>query len=127
MEQENEDLRVLSVIHVVIGWLAVVFGAIPPVFVLLVTMVRRDFEALRVAPELFTRGEMVLGLMLGAALWIYAILLNRAGHSIMERRHRKFILAVNVASLLFAPFGTVVGLLTFATLAKPEVKALFHD
>jgi hypothetical protein len=125
VDPQNEDLRVLSVIHFVISWLAAIFGCIPPVFVVLVSWVRKDFEQIRAAPEVFNHTQMVLGLLLGAALWTYAFSLNRAGHFIVQRRHRAFILAVNVGSLLFLPFGTVVGLLTFATMAKPEVKSLF--
>ncbi len=80
---------------------------------------RAEGERMLAAVPLGCSGLVLLaGLALGAALAL-------AGRCLMTARRRGFCRAVAACSLLFAPFGTALGAYTLATLARPEVAALF--
>lgn len=64
------------------------------------------------------------GLLLGG--WTYAATAIYAGRCLARRRKHTFILVLAVVSCLFAPFGTILGVLTIILLVQPEVKALFE-
>ncbi|HEX4965635.1 MAG TPA: hypothetical protein VF173_32795 [Thermoanaerobaculia bacterium] len=128
MNQDAEQLQVLSVFHYVVAGLVALFACIPIIHLGLgLAMVTGygDF-----AHE--DRGLAVVGsflVVVGAVFillgWTFAVCLALAGRWLQQRRHYTFCLVVAAFSCTFMPFGTVLGVFTILVLMRPSVKTLF--
>jgi hypothetical protein len=131
MNQDQEQLRLLSVFHYVCAGLAVVFASFFIIYVVmgLVMALRPDaFGPAKDQPPPFLGW---LFFMIGAGLvsmgWIFAGLLAWAGRCLGRRRHYTFCLVMAGFACFFMPFGTVLGVFTIIVLVRPSVKALFES
>jgi hypothetical protein len=68
---------------------------------------------------------LVTGLAWVLAAFAYVLLLITSARAIRLRRRYKLVVATNVLSLLFVPFGTALGLVTLVALRDEEILLAF--
>ncbi|MFZ2644058.1 MAG: hypothetical protein WA117_23910 [Verrucomicrobiia bacterium] len=127
--KDEEQLKLLSVFHYVVGGLAGLF-ALFPVLHLIVGLF------LVFAPVKFddnggwspaTVGRLIV---IGAATitilgCVFAAFVLTAGRFIAKRKHYMFCFVVGAVECVFLPFGTVLGVFTIIVLMRESVKNLF--
>jgi hypothetical protein len=130
MTQGEEQLRLLSIFHYVVGGLAGLFALLPIVHLTFGLIMLMD-------PEAFTsHGEKPLPAFLGWLLvifasffiavgWIFAALVITTGRFLARRRHHLFCLVMAGIEYIFMPFGTVLGVFTLVVLMRDSVRQLF--
>jgi hypothetical protein len=68
---------------------------------------------------------LAIGLAWVLALFAYVLMLAASARGIRLRRRYRLVVATNLLSCLFVPFGTALGLVTLAVLRDPEVRQAF--
>lgn len=129
---DEEHLRLLSLFHYISGGITLVlatFAFIPFVIMRLVfsQMDPSQFEGPGPDPQMMVSGLFsvyigftVLGILFGAAKLVSAWVLRR-------KQWRLFSMVVAVPSLLFIPYGTILGIMTFIVLSRPSVGMLYEE
>jgi len=129
MDNDKDQLNLLSVFHYVVGGLAALFACFPIIhFVIGLAMCAGwigaddpDAAVLAVVGAFF----MVFAGLLILAGWTFAVCLIIAGRSLASRRRYTFCLVMAAIACVFMPFGTVLGVFTIIVLMRPQVKDLF--
>jgi hypothetical protein len=131
MTVDEEQLRVLSVVHYVFGGITAFLSCFPLIYILLgIGFVTGAFKAPANGPGPTPPVEFgwlfvvigALGLLLS---WAVAISLIFAGQFL--RLHKGYVFCMVVAAIqcLSVPFGTILGILTIVVLMRPTVQAMF--
>jgi hypothetical protein len=127
---DREHVRLLSIAYYVLGVFGALFACIP-----LIHLGIGSF--LMLGPGTWGRGdEAAAAFTIGAIMafaastivivgWALAALKVYAGHCLARHKNRTFCFAVAAITCLAIPYGTIVGVLTIAVLARPSVAALF--
>jgi hypothetical protein len=130
MTQDEDQLRLLSIFHYVVGGLAGLC-ALFPIFHLAFGL------ALIFAPELFQSkggpppswlGWLLVGVAAAIIVlgWIFAALVLAAGRCLAKRKLYTFCLVMGAVECLFMPFGTILGVFTIVVLLRESAKQLFE-
>jgi hypothetical protein len=131
MTQDQDQLRLLSIFHYVVGGLAGLF-ALFPMFHLVIGLL------FILAPEkLAENGDpppaflgwifVVFAAVFITIGWIFAAFVMTAGRFLAKRKHYTFCLVMAGIECMFMPFGTVLGIFTILVLMRDPVKQLFQD
>ncbi len=126
---DNEHLKLLSIVHYVVGGMAALFACIP-----IIHLILGLFFIL--APEKFGQGSQQPPAFIGwffvafASLfilvgWTLAILVLIAGRFISRRKHYMCCFVMGCVECVFMPFGTALGVFTILVLNRQSVKELF--
>jgi hypothetical protein len=127
MNDDEQYLRWLSIGHYIAAGMTALFACIPIIhltigIVLLLNPPKGD-------PDAWIPG-LVFALVGGALMlagWSLATAIFLAGRSIATRKRFTFCMVVAAISCAFAPFGTVLGVLSLIVLLRPSVRALFEQ
>ncbi len=129
MNQDSDQLRLLSIFHYIIGGLIALAACIPIIHLI--------FGFLMLSkPDVFSQGPppRILGwfFILFASVfilvgWILAGLVLWSGRCLSRRLNYNYCFAMACVVCVFLPFGTVLGILTIIVLMRPTVKGLFLD
>ena len=131
MNQDEQNLRLLSIFHYVVAGLAALFACFP-IFHLVMGLV------IVFAPQTFdSKGGEMLPPLIGwffvafAATfivmgWIFAGCVLAAGRCLAKRKHYMFCLVMAGVECVFFPFGTVLGVFTLIMLTQEPVRQLFN-
>lgn len=128
MNQDDEQLHLLSVFHYVLAGLCALFALFPLAYVGMGLAMMSGLGAdpgERFAPLFagcFLAG--MGGLFLAFAV-AYALALFLAARFLAERRRHTFCVVVAAISCTFTPLGTVLGVFTLIVLFRPSVRVLF--
>ncbi len=124
--QDLEHLKLLSIIHYIVGGLTGLFACIPIIHV--VAGIAILLGAMGDGPPaifgLFFAG---LGGLFVLAGWTLAICMILTGRNLSRQTKPTFCLVVACVECIFMPFGTVLGVFSILVLMRPSVKALFAD
>ena len=129
MSQDEEQLRLLSIFHYVVGGLAALFACFPILHLVLGIVMVFDppaFGPSKNPPPAFLGWFFIL--FAGAFIlagWTMAALIAWAGRCLQCRRNYTFCFVMACVACLFMPFGTVLGVFTIVVLLRPTVKKLF--
>ena len=127
MNQDAQNLNLLSIFHYVVGGLAALFSMFPVIHLViglsfLSGAIPTDEEpGVRFVGMIFVIIASVI-ILLGLTM---AGLIVYAGLNLGRRTKYTFCLVMAGVECLFMPFGTVLGILTIVMLMKDEVKAMF--
>ncbi len=126
MNQDDQNLNLLSLFHYIMAGLTALFACIPIIHIVLgVLMVTGQLEDGQPPPPFL--GWMFIGF--GAAFvvfgWIVAILTAIAGLRLKQRRSRVFCMVVAAIQCLNMPLGTMLGVVTLIVLSRPTVISAF--
>ena len=128
---DNEHLRVLSIVHYVLGGLHAALSCIL-IFHFILGLV------IAIAPHLFGNGPgqappTFVGLFISAFAgcfmllgWLFGGLTIYSGLCIQRRQHRTFSLVMAVVNCLSIPFGTALGIFTILVLSRESVRRLYE-
>lgn len=129
INQDEYQLRLLTIFHYVCAGLAALFACLPlfhVLFGLLMLFAPGAFEgepaeAVRIMGLIF----IVLPGLIFLLGWVFAALLAWAGHCIAQRKRYTFCLVMAGVACMLVPFGTALGIFSIIVLTRPGVKALF--
>lgn len=129
--QDTEHLRLLSIFHYILGAFVALGSCIWLIYIgigafALTSPSHFTNSHGQPMPALFGWVFIVIGALILLAGWAVAVLMILAGRFISQRRHFVACMVIAGFSCLFAPFGTVLGILTILVLNRPSVKAMFH-
>jgi len=129
MTQDEDQLKLLSVFHYVVGGIAGLVAMFPIVHVVigLMFLIRpQEFEGQNGPPPVLI-GLMfvIIPAVFILAGWILAAFVIAAGRSLAKRKHYKFCLVVAGVECIFMPLGTILDVLTIIVLMRESTKQLF--
>ena len=129
MTQDEDQLRLLSIFHYVVGGLAGFF-ALFPIFHLIVGLffifAPNKFAGKGEPPPAFIGWFFVIFAAVFIALgWVFAAFVFTAGRFLARRKHYLFCLVMAAVECIFMPFGTVLGVFTIIVLMRESVKQRF--
>jgi hypothetical protein len=129
MTRDEDQLRLLSIFHYVVGGLAGLFALMPLfhlAFGLFMILAPEKLDGRGEAPPAFI-GWMFVIIAAGfiAVGWVFAAFVLTAGRCLARRRGYRFCLVMAGIECAFMPFGTVLGVFTLIVLVRESVKKLF--
>ena len=126
MNQDIEQLKLLTIFHYVVAGMAALVACIP---------FMHFFMGLALATGALGDSDpgsrpVGFGIMAFAAFfivagWIFAALVAFAGRSLQTRRRYTYCLVMAGIECIFMPAGTVLGVFTIIVLVRDSVKTLF--
>lgn len=128
MNQDEEQLHLLSVFHYVLAGLCALFALFPLIYVAMGLTMMGGLGAEpgeRFAPLFAGCFLAGLGGLFLAFAVAYALALFLAARFLAERRRHTFCVVVAAISCTFTPLGTVLGVFTLIVLFRPSVRLLF--
>lgn len=128
MNQDEQNLKLLSIFHYVLGALSIVsctiFGLI---YIFLGVMMRNIPPGAKDAPppgvEWVIISVGVLALVAGVVIGCLQI---AVGVKLVKHQSRVFCIVIAAIECLNMPLGTILGVFTIIVLVKPSVIALFE-
>lgn len=132
--EEATYLRVLAIAHYVLGGLVALFGCFPLIHLTVGIGLLSGSSPFPThdghgPPEAFTTmmGTMfvVMAVTIIAMFWTLAGLMVAVGRSLAARKHHTFCVVIGFVEALFAPIGTVLGILTIVMLMRDSVRKSF--
>jgi hypothetical protein len=133
MDSAAENVKLLAIFHWIVAALAGLFAFLPLIYVAMGTaMLRGVFPpppASRGSPpfEAFGWVFIGIGLLFCVLCLAFAAALGFAARSYSQHRRWTYCLVVAVIACAWFPFGTMLGVFSILTLARPETKALFGE
>jgi hypothetical protein len=129
MTRDEEQLRLLSIFHYVVGGLAGLFALFPIfhlVFGLFMVYAPDKFAGHGQPPPAFVGWLFVIFAVVFITLgWIFAAFVLTTGRFLARRKHYTFCLVMGCIECVFVPFGTVLGVFAALVLVRESVKQLF--
>lgn len=127
MTNDENDLRLLSIFHYVVGGITALLACFP--FIHLAFGIAIVCGAM---PSKQPHLDAVFGwlfIIVPAAIiligWSLAAAIVVAGRRLARRTHYMFCFVVAATECIVMPFGTVLGVFTLIVLNRPAVKSLF--
>jgi len=122
MNEDQEQLKLLSIFHYVVGGMAGLFACFPIIHfgigVAILVAGKSDEAAIGGVMAAVAAILIVLG-------WVFAVFVLVAGRRLARRTNYMFCLVMGGVECIFMPFGTVLGVFTIIVLQRPSVKELF--
>lgn len=123
--RDEEQVRLLSTFHYILGALQVLVALFPGVDLILgMGIISGRFGAVA-EPSSYgwtLVGTSVVAMILGLGLSVLTIM---AGRRLAEHRAHSFCLVVAAVNCLFFPLGTILGVVTLIVLKRPAVREAF--
>lgn len=127
MNQDEQNLNLLSLFHYILGPLTMVFCSFGLIHLGLgIAMVKGAFSGDKNPPPpglgwMF----VVMGSLVVLCGWTVGILTIIAGRKLRRRKSRIYCMVIAGLECLNMPLGTALGVFTIITLVKPSVIQLF--
>lgn len=130
MSKDEGHLDLLAIFHYVVGGLAMLFGCIPIVHlvlgILILTGVLDDGRG-KPPPPVVGLIFIIMATIAILLMWTLGLFFILAGRRLKARRSYTFCFIVAAIGCVFMPFGIVLGVFTIIVLSRPTVKPLFDD
>ena len=128
MNQDEQNLKLLSVFHYVLAGLTAVFSCIFFVHVFIgIAMLTGAFDAQDAPPRVFGWIFTLLPSFMILCGWALSVLMVIAGRKLARHKSRIYCLVIAALECMNMPFGTVLGIFTIVVLMKDSVKKLFES
>jgi hypothetical protein len=126
MTQDEDHLRILSILYYVLGGLMLLGGIGPLVFVLIGAMILNGPSGGYGPPIEMAWFFIGMGSVFGVLLVALAVCSFFAGYSLSQRRNYIFCFVIACLTCLHMPLGTLLGVFTLIVLSRPTVKEMFN-
>jgi hypothetical protein len=130
MNQDLQHLRILSILYYVVGGLIALFSCFALIYLFMgVVFVAAPPSSGGGAPPPPGLGWFFIIFSSLATLigWSWAAAIMVAGWHLGRCKHYLYCLVMGCSTLLFQPFGTVLGVFTIILLIRPSVKDMFEN
>jgi hypothetical protein len=121
--RDAEHLRLLAIFHYIAGGLALFFGCIPIIHVVIGILTVAG--KLPGAPPQFGFLFIGLGTLFILIGWTMGICLILSGKFLSQRRNYMFSFVVAAISCVQVPIGTLLGIFTIIVLSRSSTKVLY--
>jgi hypothetical protein len=127
VNQDEEHLRMLSILYYIWGGLTACFSCLGVVYVVMggVFMVAASQQH-NGPPAWFGAIFSIFGVLMVLLVGAVAGLTIWTGRNLQQRKRYTLCLIVAGLSCLSVPLGTALGVFTFVVLSRPSVKQLFN-
>jgi hypothetical protein len=127
VNQDEEHLRMLSILYYIWGGLTACFSCLGVVYVVMggVFMVAASQQH-NGPPAWFGAIFSIFGVLMVLLVGAVAGLTIWTGRNLQQRKRYTLCLIVAGLSCLSVPLGTALGVFTFVVLSRPSVKELFN-
>jgi len=129
MNQDLENLRLLSIFHYILGGLFMLCGCFPVIHLTvgigLITESQRAGPGNQPPPAFVGMIFVIVALFFIGLMWTLAICMMFAAKFLTEQRRYMFCLVVACVMCLQTPLGTILGVFTIVVLQRQSVKDLF--
>jgi uncharacterized membrane protein len=126
---DNDQFRIVSIFHFVLGGFQMLFSLIGFVYLLIgVLMTSESLDAGKSVPPPEIVGWIVggIGVVLIVLFLSIGFLSIRTGINISRRKHHTFCIVMDSILCLMVPFGTIVGIFGLLLLTKQETAGEFE-
>jgi hypothetical protein len=132
---EEQQLRVLEVLHYALGGITAAFFPFGLYFLYEGWGLMHPPPEERIAyrpgqelldPVLWGAALVTLGVLWVTLCLMHGGLLAYVGRCIARRRRRLFSVVFSIFDLTYAPLGSALGIYALVVLSRPKVKAMFH-
>jgi hypothetical protein len=133
MSSTQEQLRILSIFHYVVGGLYALFGSFGLLYVGMGLMFTFAPASMSPAngqsgpPAFFGMFFAVFGGIFVLVGWGLGFLTVLSGRYINQRKKRMFSVVMGCINCAFIPFGTVLGVFDIILLGRDDVRALYGE
>lgn len=128
MNQDENNLNLLSIFHYIVGALTILGSSIFIGHIILgIAILHGVLDGQDAPPRAFGWMFIVVGAMAVLFGWALGILMIIAGMKLKKHVARTFCLVIAGIECIIIPFGTVLGVLTIVTLMKESVIKLFEQ
>jgi hypothetical protein len=129
--RDEEHLRILSILHYVMGGLAMLGGLFPLLYVffgaLMVSGAMGPPNSSNGPPAALGWALMVIGGGISLLILAFAVCLLYSGYCLYTHKHYMFSFVMACLVCLSVPLGTALGVFTIIVLVRPSVKELFEQ
>jgi hypothetical protein len=128
MTRDEQDLRMLSIFHYVVGGLSGLFALFPVIYLVigLGLIFTADKFNRNGHPPAFVGWLFVVFAVMAIILGlVIAAFILTTGRFLAWRKHYTFCLVIGCIECLLFPFGTILGVFTIMVLVRDSVKQLF--
>ena len=127
VNQDEEHLRMLSILYYIWGGLTACFSCLGVVYVIMggIFMVAASQQQ-NAPPAWFGAIFSIFGVLMVLLIGAMAGLTLWTGRNLQQRKRYTLCLIVAGVSCLSVPLGTALGVFTFVVLSRPSVKQLFN-
>ena len=127
VNQDEEHLRMLSILYYIWGGLTACFSCLGVVYVIMggIFMVAASQQQ-NGPPAWFGAIFSIFGVLMVLLIGAMGGLTLWTGRNLQQRRRYTLCLIVAGVSCLSVPLGTALGVFTFVVLSRPSVKQLFN-
>lgn len=128
MNQDEQNLNLLSIFHYILGGLTVL-GSFAFIFHVGVgiAMLNGTFDGKDAPPQVFGWMFIILGSLAIILGITFGILMIVAGNKLRNHQSRIFCLVIAGIECLNMPLGTILGIFTIITLLKESVIRMFES
>ena len=130
VDQDEEHLKLLSILHYVWGGLAacgVCFGGLYAVIGGGVMIAATQAQGQNAPPAAFGGIFFLIGCFIARLAGTVSVLTILAGRNLARRKGYTFCFIMACISCLSVPLGTALGIFTIIVLQRPAVKRLFEQ
>jgi hypothetical protein len=125
-EPKNSELEVLSIAYYVVGALSVLIAFTPLLYVIFGAAIYMGGLEMDEGPEAVPEVLGMIFALIGVVLFIvfqaFAIAVLITGRFIQKRTHYLYTFVMGCILCVFAPLGTILGVLTIVFLSKDSIK-----
>jgi hypothetical protein len=127
--RDDEQLKMLSIFHYVVGGLAALFSLFPLIYLVMglvfVLMPDQSWGKEGPPPAFLGWFFVAIGAVMITIGMVFAGFVLRTGRCLSRRKSYTFCLVMACVECIFMPFGTVLGVFTIIVLMRESVKKLF--
>lgn len=134
MEQNTENIRILSIFHYVLSGLVALISCVPIIHLTIgiVFIVLGNSNSFKTndgeeIPSFFGWIFVIIASLIILIGWTIAILIFKTGRFLSKRVNRTFCLVIAGFECIFIPYGTALGVFSLVTLTKESVRKLFDS
>ncbi|HCO94232.1 MAG TPA: hypothetical protein DIU00_09820 [Phycisphaerales bacterium] len=127
MNDDKQNLKLLSIFHYVVGAMAALFSCFPLIHIAIgFAILSGAFDGKDAPPKFLGLFFIILPGIMMLCGWTLAVCILIAGGKLARYRARMYCLVIAGLECIFMPFGTVLGVFTIVVLMKNSVKELFE-
>jgi hypothetical protein len=126
MNDDKQNLKLLSIFHYVVGAIMAVFACFPLIHIAIgFAMLSGAFDGRDAPPKFLGLFFIILPGIMMLCGWTLTVCIFIAAGKLARHRARTYCLVIAGLECMFMPFGTVLGVFTIIVLMKDSVKELF--